>query len=187
MRQAVVSLSNRRYPMSFLALGVMALSLSIPTASGFSAAGQSRRYPATTALRNDLFEDVSVPIRTSDLADAGTTPSTETLTDTNGQEFTVGAIVRVCSKGLKQFQITPKGHGYFDDNGQFVAATGPGKPHLKIPVGLRGTITKVYDETVLSANFPIQVSFIPGQNTEDGLDPPVRFLMHFAVTEVECV
>jgi len=110
--------------------------------------------------------------------------------DKNGKDFVVGAIVRVTVENLKAFQVPPKGFGTFDENKNFVPASDTverGKKNLAVPVGLRGVVNKVYDVDEVSANWPIQVKFMPSKNADEGYDPPVAFLMHFEPHEVECV
>jgi hypothetical protein len=40
---------------------------------------------------------------------------------------------------------------------------------------------------VISANFPVQVKFQPGEHVEEGYDAPMPFLMHFLPEELECI
>jgi hypothetical protein len=103
--------------------------------------------------------------------------------DGQGRPITVGTIVRIAVDGLKAYQIAPKGQGSYNAQKEFVA----GSKYLVLPVGLRGVVQKVYDIDNVSANFPVQVKFEPGQHTEEGFDPPTAFLMHFLEAEVECV
>jgi hypothetical protein len=121
---------------------------------------------------------------------ANTGKDTEhTLEDANGKVISLGIIVRVAREGLKAYQVPPKGKGSFDSDKKFVpmpADSLRGFRSLKLPVGIRGVVTKVYDERQIGANFPIQVKFVPGQNTDEGYDPPVSFLMHFLADEIEC-
>lgn len=113
-----------------------------------------------------------------------------TIVDRNGQEFTVGAIARIAVDNLKAYQVSVKGQGSYNDKKEFVPLdtekTEKGR-YLVLPVGLRGTITKVYNVDEVSANFPIQVKFEPGQHTDEGYDPPVPFVMHFLEQEIEVV
>lgn len=135
-------------------------------------------------MAEDLFADIAVTVRTSDFHDT----FGETAVDKNGKEFTVGCVVRVCKDGLKAFQINVKGQGAYDDDKNFVPdVSDERKKCLVLPSGLRGTVTKVYDENVVSANYPIQVKFTPGTNTEEGYDIPTALLMHFMPQELECV
>jgi len=114
-----------------------------------------------------------------------------TLQDEQGRDFAVGATVRVAKEGLRAFQIQPKGFGHFDATNTFVPNDDSSQPNglksLLLPVGLRGTVTKVYDADDVCANFPIQVKFEPGKGTEEGYDPPAPFLMHFLTDELEAV
>jgi hypothetical protein len=144
----------------------------------------AKRPFASLFMAEDLFADIAVTVRTSDFH----TTSGETVVDKNGKEFTVGSVIRVCVEGLKAYQINPKGQGAYGDDKKFVPdVSDAAKKFLLLPVGLRGTVTKVYDENVISANLPIQVKFSPGTNLEEGYDPPTALLMHFMAHEVECV
>jgi hypothetical protein len=114
-----------------------------------------------------------------------------TIADHKGNAIGVGSIVRVIVKDLRAYQVSPKGFGKFDDDtGQFVPAPeggARGTKNLEIPIGLVGIVTKVYDEDDVSANFPIQVKFVPGAPFVEKYDPTVPFLMHLLPEEVECV
>ena len=138
-------------------------------------------------VTDDLFVDSGETVRAGDFHIPG---ADDNVLDPNGKEFTVGAVVRVCVEGTKTFQIPAKGCGSYDDDKKFVPQKEEPKKEkksLKLPVGLRGTVAKVYDEREISANYPIQVKFEPGKNTEEGYDSPVGFLMHFMAHELECV
>jgi hypothetical protein len=84
-----------------------------------------------------------------------------------------------------------KGMGSFNELKEFVPASGDGgraKNCLILPQGIRGVVTKLYDKnSSLSANFPVQVKFSPGEYTDEGYDPPVPFVMHFGLREIEAV
>ena len=111
------------------------------------------------------------------------------LKDKGGNVFEVGGVVRVASEKLKAYQVPVDGHGSFNDDKQFVKAPEDGpraSKNLVLPVGFRGVITKIYDTSDISANFPIQVKFTPGENVDEGFDPPVPFIMHFSPREIEC-
>lgn len=118
-------------------------------------------------------------------------PEPQKQLDSNGNEFTVGRIVRVVASDLKAYHVMPKGHGKFDPTTkEFIPAPGGGERGVKnlvIPVGLRGVVTRVYDTHDIGSNLPILVKFAPGANVEEGFDPPVPFIMHFDSHEVECV
>ena len=104
--------------------------------------------------------------------------------------FKVGAVVRIAAEGIKAYQVKPKGFGKFDENKNFVPALKGGPrdtKNLVVPVGMRGVVTKVYDVDDISANFPIQVKFTPGENTDEGYDPPIPFIMHLLPEELELV
>jgi hypothetical protein len=116
-------------------------------------------------------------------------PIVQVLNDKSGKEITSGAVVRVTVEGLKAFQIAPKGQGCYDSAKQFVPTpkeSTTGK-YLIVPAGLRGVVTKIYDMEVISANFPVQVKFQPGEHVEEGFEAPMAFLMHFLPEELECI
>ena len=121
---------------------------------------------------------------------ASASPSVVTLQDKNGKTIQVGVVVRVAVEGLKAYQVPIKGQGSFSAAKEFVPAaenSPRGTKNLLLPVGIRGVVSKVYDYDDISANFPVQVKFLPGKNTEEGYDPPVAFIMHFLTDEIECV
>jgi len=114
------------------------------------------------------------------------------IKDDKGSDIVVGAVVRVVAKGLKAFQINPKFYGSFDEKSRkFVPVADKkklGAKYLEVPVGMRGTVTKVYETDDISANYPVQVKFEPGKKSDEegSYDPPVAFLMHFTPHEIEC-
>jgi hypothetical protein len=116
-------------------------------------------------------------------------PIAQVLECKSGKEITQGAVVRVSTDGLQAFQISPKGQGTYDESKQFVPlpkGSTTGK-YLIVPAGLTGVVTKIYDMEVVSANFPVQVKFQPGEHVEEGYEAPVAFLMHFLPEELECI
>jgi hypothetical protein len=118
--------------------------------------------------------------------------ATTSIKDSKGNDLKTGSVVMVTAEGLKAHQVSTKGHGTFVD-GNFVPTIDDdglpkGRRYFELPVGICGAVTKVYDVDDISANFPIQVKFQPGKyNEETGFDPPVAFLMHFSISEVELV
>ena len=96
------------------------------------------------------------------------------IEDKNGKSFQVGSPVRVCKENVKAYQVPAKFHG---ENG----------PYMVLPVGLEGKVSKVFDKSKISANFPVQVKFTPGEITDGGVDSPAPFTMHFGTNEVEMV
>lgn len=125
-------------------------------------------------------------------ATKSTTDEPVVLVDRHGNEFQVGGVVRVCAENIRQFQIPPTGAGQYNESKKFVPESSTSDPNnnkssLILPVGLRGTIVKLYQKANLSANYPIQVAFAPGKQVEEGYDPPVKFSMHFAASELECI
>ena len=141
------------------------------------------------SLKNDLFADISVPIRT-DGVHTSVIPTIKgnQVLDQKGNEFRVDSVVRVSTDGLKAYHVSSKGQGSYNDKKEFVPDSSDSKKKcLLVPIGLRGVVKKVYDEDVISSNLPILVLFTPGENTEEGYDAPTRFLMHFTPFEVEVV
>jgi hypothetical protein len=132
--------------------------------------------------RNKLFMRSTDPIAAGEDMMAS-------VEDKNGKAIGVGAVIRVAVDNLKAYQVPAKGQGYFNDGKEFVLGPGDGErrtKNLKLPVGLRGVVTKVYDIDHISANHPIVVKFMPGNNVDEGYDPPVAFIMHFSPEEIEC-
>ena len=140
-------------------------------------------------LKNDLFADISVPIRTGGVhASVIPTIKGSQVVDQKGNEFKVDSVVRVAIDGLIAYHINSKGQGSYDDKKEFIPDKSDSKKKfLLLPIGLRGRVKKVYDEDVISSNLPILVIFTPGENTEEGYDAPTKFLMHFTPFEVEVV
>lgn len=153
-----------------------------------------RRNAQTVYVKNDLFTDISVPFRT-DGAHSTLIPTTAIVKDAhqvldkNGNEFTVDCIVRVAIDGLKAYHINTKGQGSYNEKKEFIQDTSDTKKKcLQLPIGLRGVVTKVYDENIISSNLPIVVLFTPGAYVEEeGYNPPTKFYMHFTPYEVEVV
>ena len=149
----------------------------------------ARTQRTSSFLQNDLFTDISVPIRT-DGVHTSVIPTIKgaQVLDQNGKEFLVDSVVRVSIEGLKAYHVNGKGQGSFNDKKEFVPDTSDSKKkYLLLPIGLRGTVKKVYDEDVISSNLPILVVFTPGENADEGYDAPTKFLMHFTPFEVEVV
>lgn len=109
----------------------------------------------------------------------------------NGKTIAVGSIVRVTASNLKAYQVPVAARGTFNEDKEFVPAPEGATrafQNLLVPVGMRGVVTKITNKAAsLSANFPIQVKFSPGENVDEGYDTPVSFVMHFGVNEVEAV
>lgn len=182
--------SNMREMKSItFSLALMFVAWNSPSSS-FSPSHASNRVRASTefsVLYSDLFKDMAVTVRAGDFHDQ----SGYAVVDPNGRAFAVGAVVRVCIEDMRAYQVNPKFHGSFDKDKKFVSqaskTASSGRTYLAVPIGMRGTVTKVYDENVISANLPIQVKFEPGKNIDEGFDPPCAFLMHFTSSEIEVV
>mmetsp|Transcript_2565 Transcript_2565/g.7134 ORF Transcript_2565/g.7134 Transcript_2565/m.7134 type:complete len:223 (-) Transcript_2565:359-1027(-) len=113
-----------------------------------------------------------------------------TMEDNNGNTIRMGSIIRVSSDGVRAFQVAAKARGYFDDDKNFVATpdvTQRIDKCLRLPVGLRGVVNKMYDVDDISANSPVRAKFVPDEHTEEGYSSPVAFLMHFGPEEIEVV
>ena len=109
----------------------------------------------------------------------------------NGKTISVGSIVRVATNNLKAYQVPAAARGTFDDDKKFVPAPEGSTrafQNLQVPAGMRGVVIKITNKAAsLSANFPIQVKFSPGEHVDEGYDTPVSFVMHFGVNEVEVI
>lgn len=141
------------------------------------------RKQTTTSISGSFFVDgTSKQEKTTDI---------EPVLDKKGKTVTVGAVVRIAVEGLEAYQILPKAKGIFNEKKEFVPDTSDSRPIgrrcLVLPVGLRGTVVKVFDIDDVSANFPVQVKFQPDTDTEEGYNTPVPFLMHFQSDEIELV
>jgi len=183
-------------PVLLLLLSLIGSNSCVTAFTIFRVAGKTTVQANTCFSRNAIFlqdslESSSMPIT---FQEEGTSTKFEsdhnTIVDRNGREFTVGAIARIVVDNLKAYQVSVKGQGSYNEKKEFVPLdteqTEKGR-YLVLPVGIRGTITKVYNVDEVSANFPIQVKFEPGKNTDEGYDPPVPFVMHFLEQEIEVV
>ena len=147
---------------------------------------------------NAIYSSVAVVrtrVTTTELGNSADPIATQntpiTREDKNGKLITVGSIVRVAVDNLKAYQVSANGVGKFNELKEFVPGTvdgGRATNCLILPAGIRGVVTKLYDkESSLSANFPVQVKFSPGAYLDEGYDPPVPFVMHFGIREIEAV
>jgi hypothetical protein len=159
---------------------------------GVVAFAPSRAFvPRFVVMKQQSSVAVANSFILTDLTSSAQDEEDAKVLDAQGKEVTVGAVARVCVEGLQAFQISPKGRGRFDDDKNFVPNTDKDTPmglkYLAVPVGMRGVVNKIYIESEVSANFPIQLKFVPGIHTEEGYDTPQAFLMHFESREVELV
>jgi hypothetical protein len=165
------------------------------------------------ATTNLLFQDQAKPLRIENnsvvsaaVADplvgvAAAAPGT-TRKAATPYNFAVGDVVRVVMPNLRAYQVPTAGRGRYEkvdnkDDQVVVFVSDPTFKYLIVPIGLQGTVEKVYDDNnVLSANLPIRVSFVvvaAADNDDDdntqrrSLQPPVDFSMHFAASELELV
>jgi hypothetical protein len=160
------------------------------------------KMAATTT--NLLFQDQAKPLRIENnsvvvsadrLVVAAAAPGRSSTTTTRvaaDTSYAVGNVVRVVVSNLRGYQVSAAGRGRFEEN---VFVPDPTLKYLLVPIGLQGTVEKVYDDdnNVLSANLPIRVSFVvvtTADNERPPLSPPqppVDFSMHFAAAELELV
>jgi len=151
---------------------------------------QCQAFVPSSILRYSYCQQ-EPPLFVTKIADESESePSPANIQDKNGKPLSIGSVVRVAKEGLKAYQVPPKGRGTFNDDKEFVPAPSNGERATKclvIPEGMHGVVTKIIAAEALSANFPVAVQFVPGENSEEGYDPPVRFAMHFGATEIECV
>jgi len=171
-----------------LRLGILWISLSLCTirpTDGFTGIlSQQRRVSRTLPERFPISTALSSGVEP-------VVPEGVTIEDRNGKFITVGSIVRVTASNLKAYQVPADGYGVFNEEKEFIPTLGDVVPralqNLMIPVGMRGVVTKIIDKSnkKLSANLPIQVKFSPGEHIEEGYNPPIPFVMHFSVREIE--
>jgi hypothetical protein len=148
---------------------------------------QTKSFSTTRLSMLDFLES---PFTEDIKTTARNIPAPESLMDSKGQEFSIGAVVRVAQDGLGAFQVPPKARGSFhvEDGSSKEFVANDNAKSLALPVGLRGVITKVYDpDAGISANYPVQVKFAPDEYTDEGFSAPTSFLMHFMPHEIECV
>lgn len=158
--------------MNMSAIGVLIVCIVASVSQGFVAkfSGCRRADRRSICFMNDLFqEEISKP-----------EPTKSALKDPNGTRFETGSIVRVIKNDLEAFHVISK--GTFNENKEFVE----GGKSFVLPVGLRGTVTRVYDPSEISAAFPIQVKFTPGEHAAE-YDTPIPFIMHLETSEVEII
>lgn len=174
---------------SLLSLLLTVLSIRLESSIGFSFLVHRTEHTNLQNSANSARRTGVAPLSTS--ADSVATEEAQdevTAEDKNGDIIKVGTVVRVAVESLQAFQIPPKGRGTFNINKEFVAAppdAGRASRNLLLPVGLRGVVTKIIASDGVTANFPIQVKFTPGENTDEGYDPPAAFAMHFDAGEIE--
>jgi hypothetical protein len=116
------------------------------------------------------------------------------LLDDKGTEFTVGCIIET-TKEVKAFQIARKAYGRFsEEDGSFIPLEYENLSEvprfekcLVMPVGFRGTVTRVYDIDEFDATQPIIAKFFEGETCEGDFAPPMTFMMHFDTPEINVV
>lgn len=153
-----------------------------PSSVGRTTTDRQALFKEEESSKSFLFQDNAKTIRVENDAHADDIHKQED--DGTSKLFSVGDVVRVILPDLRAYQVPTKARGTFQE-GTFVADDS--LKYMVIPIGLTGTIEKVYDEgTRLSANLPIRVSF-PSSSGEDGPESPVAFSMYFAPPELELV
>ena len=162
-----------------LQLSVLLLFGGTNTVLGFCKA-PIRSWRSNAALSRDRW--TSRQVQEFKFAEDFTPKATETKKKDDPLEaFKVGCVVRISKAGLKAYQVSPKGYGSYDDNKKFVPldeeTTERKSKNLRVPVGMRGEVTKIYDDEDLSANFQIQVKFEPRDSTSIIFMSFVIFLM----------
>ena len=117
------------------------------------------------------------------------TKEVQKLYDSNENEFVEGAVVRVAAP-IKAFHVGVKFRGSYDEETKELVPVSRDVDRedrcLVLPVGMRGVVMRVYDIVELGPSHPIKVKFTPGENIDEGYDPP-NFIMHFETYEVEVV
>ena len=155
-----------------------------------------------------LFADATPPKVVVD-DDANTTTSTAqeemVQTDVKGHTFITGCTVSVITDMINAHSVPKTSYGTFHSTtGEFIprddndnTATDVVKNTRKtaclvLPIGLRGTVERVYDANTWDRARPIVVKFSMGydRTEEDGglrYNIPKEFRMHFDATELEIV
>lgn len=158
------------------------------------------------SMTASLFADATPPKVVVD--DDATTTSTAqeemVQTDVNGQTFIPGCTVAVITDMINAHSVPKTSYGTFHSTtGEFIprddndnTATDVKNTRktacLVLPIGLRGTVERVYDANTWDRARPIVVKFSMGydRTEEDGglrYNIPKEFRMHFDATELEIV
>mmetsp|Transcript_13741 Transcript_13741/g.19814 ORF Transcript_13741/g.19814 Transcript_13741/m.19814 type:complete len:179 (-) Transcript_13741:1059-1595(-) len=150
----------------------------------------SRRVSSTPTFLQDLIDTSGAS--SGKIGESGAfSAKLPGVQDAGGKEVSVGAVVRVAVEGLKAYHVNKKAWGSFDAETKELVPNPADGPRitkcLTLPVGMCGEVVQVYDVDKVSANCPILVRFAPGVHVGDGIDPPLRFNMHFDSFEVEIV
>lgn len=181
---------------SFFILYVVTL-LKVPIINGFSFPLKSfhssspwnqtgEKYARTQRQRQlNMIADPIVPSE----------PSKKML-DKNGVEFTPECIVQTCTE-IRAFHVSKKGFGSFDQESKSFVGFNVSEKNtgeipradrcLIIPEGMRGKVRRVYDMDEFDATAPIVARFEADDSLDGEYAPPVTFMMHFQIDEVEVV
>lgn len=116
--------------------------------------------------------------------------SSSKIVDKNSIAFVEGCTIQT-TKSIKAFQVAASGRGSFDGSTFVPLEETDDTPRadkcLIMPVGFRGTVTRVYDVDEFDAIHPIIAKFMKGDAMGGEFEPPFTFLMHFDENEVEVV
>ena len=126
-------------------LYTIAFNIGPPSITPSSYMGRSRGQEATNMMLSASSDETSSQL---------------SIDDKNGAPITEGTIVRVAVENLKAYHCQAKGRGSFNEKKEFVAAPESSERATKclvLPIGMRGVVTRVFDKSKLSCNFPIQV------------------------------
>lgn len=147
----------------------------------------------TTSRSNTILLNLSYsPLTTTD-------SDTYTLTDSNNNEFKIGSIVQL-TQPIQAYHVPAKAFGSFDDQHPLSPTTQTFLPLtnvdnverkekcLKLPIGFKGIVTRVYNIHDLDASLPIVVKFVQeGVDVGGGVNEcqvPATFTMHFETYEL---
>ena len=119
-------------------------------------------------------------------------PEEKIQTDANGNVISPGSIVQIATANIKAYAVPKDIHGSFDPTtNKFVPQDETNITRktscLILPIGLRGTVSKIYNTNEWDRTHPLLVQFTAGDDREegDGFHIPKAFTMHFDADEIE--
>ena len=119
-------------------------------------------------------------------------PEEKIQTDANGNVISPGAIVQIATANIKAYAVPKDIHGSFDPTtNKFIPQDETNITRktscLILPIGLRGTVSKIYNTNEWDRTHPLLVQFTAGDDREegDGFHCPKAFTMHFDADEIE--
>ena len=119
-------------------------------------------------------------------------PEESIQTDANGNVISPGAIVQIATANIKAYAVPKDIHGSFDPTtNKFIPQDETNITRktscLILPIGLRGTVSKIYNTNEWDRTHPLLVQFTAGDDREegDGYHCPKAFTMHFDADEIE--